>query len=275
MKDITLNYGAIRDSISRLASQEILKENKNDSLNKFITNVKKSPVLLKQHLVFKNFEDCKPFTKESLAERYIAQNLSILKGINWQNILKENRDVRIIMLENSHVESNAGEKNELFNHIQTLVESVTRPGYTKIDESQASYEFILEHLTRNIEESKQSLEEKENPDFLNWEFITNMAVNNFNKRFAHLNESDKKVFNMLISESNNKINYIEDLKNENISLIDGILNESEDISEIKFLEDFKVKMNSLNMSENIDYDECIIEYSELNENLKEIKGTTI
>jgi len=275
MKDITLNYGAIRDSISRLASQEILKENKNDSLNKFITNVKKSPVLLKQHLVFKNFEDCKPFIKESLAERYIAQNLSILKGINWQNILKENRDVRIIMLENSHVESNAGEKNELFNHIQTLVESVTRPGYTKIDESQASYEFILEHLTRNIEESKQSLEEKENPDFLNWEFITNMAVNNFNKRFAHLNESDKKVFNMLISESNNKINYIEDLKNENISLIDGILNESEDISEIKFLEDFKVKMNSLNMSENIDYDECIIEYSELNENLKEIKGTTI
>lgn len=78
MKEISLNFGAIRDSISRLSSMEILKENTSNTLKTFTNKVKKSPVLLKQHLVFKNFEESRPFAKERLAERFISQNLTIL-----------------------------------------------------------------------------------------------------------------------------------------------------------------------------------------------------
>jgi hypothetical protein len=270
-EDISLNFGAIRDSVSRLASQEILKENKNNSLKIFIQKVKKSPVLMKQHLVFKNFEDCKPFLKENLAERFINQNLNVLRGINWRDILKENRDLRIGLLENSHVESNGGAKNDLFNHIQTLIESVTRPDYSKINKSQESYEFLLEYLTRKVEDVQTSPETKDSPDFSNWEFITKMAVNNFNKRYAHLGESEKKIFEMLISESDKKKNYIEDLKKENLGLINELLKVTECIEGVKMLEEFKAKIESDKKPDGFTYDDFILAYSELNESLQEIK----
>ena len=273
-EDISLNFGAIRDSVSRLASQEILKENNNGSLKTFIQKVKKNPVLIKQHLVFKNFEDCKPFTKENLAERFINQNLSILKGIVWKDIIKENRDLRIIMLENSHVESNGGKKNDLFNHIHTLIESVTRPGYDNINKSQQSYEYLLEFLTRKNDENNISQETKDSPDFSNWEFVTKMAVNNFNKRYSHLNESDKKIFHMLISESDKKQNYIEDLRKENIQLIDELmLSEKLEKDDKNLLKEFKAKLESDQKPEGFEYDDFIIAYHELNENILKIKET--
>lgn len=271
-EDISLNFGAIRDSISRLASQEIIKENKNNSLKIFIQRVKKSPVLMKEHLVFKNFEDCKPFVKENLAERFINQNLNILKGINWRDIIKENRDLRIGLLENSHVESNGGAKNDLFNHIQTLIESVTRPGYDQINKSQESYEFILEYLTRKAEPTQVSTEIKDSPDFSNWEFVTKLAINNFNKRYSHLNESEKNIFEMLISEPDKKRNYTEDLKKENIKLIDELLlKENIQINEVKMLEEFKLKLESDKKPDGFTYDDFILAYSELNESLHEMK----
>lgn len=276
MKDITLNFGAIRDSISRLTSQEIIKESSSDSLKQFIQTVKKSPVLMKQHLVFKNFEDCKPFSKENLAERFINQNLSILNNVKWDSIIKENRDLRISLLGDSHVESDKGAKNELFNHIHTLIESTVKPNYTQVNKSQESYEFLLEYLTRKIKENeneKQSLEESEMPNFNNWEYITKMALNNFNKRYKHLNEDDKKVFKILISSPDKKINYIKDLKNENLKMIENLLKENQTIKDIKLLEDFRTKLISENEFKKLPYDDYVIAYLELNENLKKIKTT--
>jgi hypothetical protein len=267
MKDINLNFGAIRDSISRLATNEMLKENKNNTFNVFVENVKKNPTLFKQHIVFKNFEDCKPFKKEMLAERFINENLSILKGLNWFEILKENRETRIKLLENSHVESTGGNKNELFNNIHNLIESVTKPNFTDIEKSQKSYEFLLEYLTRKDE--KTSLEENDNPNFKNWEFITKLAVNNFNSRYEHLEESDKEIMKTLLSENNKKINKLKDLKEDTLKNINKLLNLSKDKEELLALENFKKKIIKHESFENGGVDQQIIEYHELNKTLKE------
>jgi len=268
MKDITLNFGAIRDSITRLSSQEILKESSSDTLKTFTGEIKKSPVLFKQHFVFKNFEDCKPFTKERLAERFINQNLSILKGVKWQDIISENKKIRITLLENSHVESDGGKKNELFNHIHTLIESVTKPNFSNIAAEQESYEYLLEYLTRPVSEQEVSKEKIDNPDLNNWQFITKLAVNNFNERYSHLNEEEKKVLGMFLADDNKKMNYIEDLKKENLELIDGLLREAKEIERIKILEGFKDKLSQSRTYDPFSADDFIISYSELKNNLR-------
>jgi len=268
MKDITLNFGAIRDSISRLSSMEILKENKSNTLKEFADKVKKSPTLIKQHLVYKNIEDSKPFIKERLAERFINQNLSILKGIKWQDILKENKNIRITLLENSHVESNGGKRDELFNSIHTLIESVTKPGFSNMEEEQKAYEYVLEYLTRPVVEEAVSKEKIDNPDLNNWQYITKLAVNNFNERYSHLNEEEKRVLQMLLADDNKKLNHIEDLKNENIQLIDKLLKETIEVERVTLLENFKEKLNKNKVTDSFSADDFIIAYSELKENLQ-------
>lgn len=266
MKEISLNFGAIRDSISRLSSMEILKENTSNTLKTFTNKVKKSPVLLKQHLVFKNFEESRPFAKERLAERFISQNLTILRGLKWQDIVKENKKIRITLLENSHVESNGGKNDNLFDSINTLIESVTKPGFSNIEKEQVAYEYVLKYLTRPVVQEAVSKEKVDNPDLKNWEYITKLAVSNFNERYSHLNESEKRVLQMLLADDNKKLNYIEDLKNENLKLIDNLLKENKDKNKVNILENFKEKLSKT--ADSFSADDFVIAYSELNENLK-------
>jgi hypothetical protein len=267
MKDITLNFGAIRDSVTRLSSQEILKESNSNTLKTFTSEVKKNPILFKQHFVFKNFESCKPFTKERLAERFINQNINILKNVKWQDIISENKKLRISLLENSHVESNCGKKDELFNHIHTLIESVTKPNFSNITAEQKAYEYLLEYLTRPVLEEETSEEKNDNPNLKNWQFITKLAVNNFNERYSHLNEEEKKVLGMLLADDNKKINYIEDLKTENLKLIGALLKEAKEIERVKILEEFKDKLSQSRIYDPFSADDFIISYSELKNNL--------
>ena len=268
MKEITLNFGALRDSISRLSVNEMLKESTSNSLKEFMVAVKKSPTLLKQHYVFKNFEDSKPFSKERLAERFINQNLSILRGVKWQDIIEENKKIRKTLLENTHVESAGGKRDGLFNSIHTLIESVTKPNFSSIQEEQESYEHLLEYLMRPVAVSEKSAEKIDNPNIKNWQYITKLAVNNFNERYSHLNEDEKKVFEMLLSDDNKKVNHIEDLRKENLQIINNLLKEANQTERITILEGFKEKLNKEYQYNAFNADDFILSYSELKENLK-------
>lgn len=270
MKEINLNFGAIKDTISRLSAQEIIKESKNNTLKKFIAEINQNPVLLKQHLIFKNIKEAKPFKdKAFLAERFIQQNLNLFKNIHWEDIIKENRKIRKTLLENFHIESTGGEYNQLYNDIHTLIESTTRPNYLHVDKAEQAYERTINYLMREIKQStiKENYNETtENPTITNWKVITNFAVNNFNKRYEHLDESDKKIFKYLIDTNSNKINYIKDLKQENIKLLDALLETEEELKNIQLLESFKTRLNT----EIIDLDDTLIEFYNLNKTIKNI-----
>lgn len=273
MKQTSLNFGAIRDSVIRHAGKEIMSENgqKTTILNSFMKSVKENPVLKLQYLVFKNIEDGK-FTKERLAERYIAQNLKITEGLSWDKVLESNRALRIALLENSHVEGNK-DKDSLYENIHTIIEANVRKSFVNIDMSEAAYEAVLAHLMSERKENKQVVnEENDSPKLLSWNFITKLAVNNFNERYAHLNESEMSLLKILLSTDDKKKNYLEDLKTENTKLIDSILLEGVNDKTVESsLNMFKNKLSSIS-PESGNLDESIINCAELKDELIEMRN---
>ena len=263
MKQISLNYGAIRDTILKYAGKQLMSEGQTSTiLDSFLKNVKNIPALKIQNIVFKNFEEGK-FPKERLAERYIAQNLKLIESTSWDKVIDSNRDVRISLLVNAHVEGQDN-KSELYESIHTLIESVCRKGFTDIDKSNQAYEFILNHLLREDTINLKEQETEEFPKLLSWNFITNLAVNNFNQRYAHLNEGEKSLLKILLSTEENKVNHLEDLKKENFELINSILQGDLDSDSEKVLMGFKDRISN-KLDENID--ENIIHLAELKETL--------
>jgi|ERR1035437_900058 hypothetical protein len=261
-KTISLNYGAIRDTVYKFASKQLVTENKTTTLmDGFLKSVKENPALKIQNIIFKNFEDAR-FDKERLAERYINQNLKLMENISWESIINSNRDVRIELLENCHVEG-SGEKGELYENIHTIIESMTRRGFNDTDRANKAYDYILEHLMRKDE--VKVVETEELPNMLSWKFVTELAVNNFNQRFGHLNESERNIVKILLSPSDIKENYFSDLKTENINKIDSLISEGTDNESKKLLINFKNKVFSLTESK----DENIIHLAELKETLLE------
>lgn len=269
MKDISYNFGAIRDTVVKLSTAEILREEKSPTLLRFTEALSKIPVLKKQHLIFKNIQNSKVFEKERLAERFLAQNLQLFKNERWDVVLRENKKLRKELLDDIHVQSKTDDK--LFESINTLIESVTNPNFVEFDKEQEAYEYVISHLTRPaINESEKSPEKEDGPSVLNnsWKFITKMAVNNFNERYGHLNEEEKKVFNILISDENTKRNYLESLKNENIELIDKKISEEGLHENIEILKEFRKKIENMKNVNFVNIDECILSCIELKEELK-------
>jgi len=271
MKDISYNFGAIRDSIAKLSSMELMKENKSETLDNFLKETESSPNLKKQQLIYKNIQSCKPFAKERLAERFINQNLSMFKNSNWQDMLKENMSIRKEFLGNpdiSHVE--AREDGKLFEAINTLIESVTNPAFSDFVNESTSYDMVVEHLTREVIEEEKSSEVDDAPAVKDaWKFITKIAVNNFNERYEHLNESEKEVLNVLISNNSNKVEYLGDIIKENVDIINTLLeNEEIDKTNQDILIEFKGKLDKMDKVSNID--DSILECIDLKQTLKEL-----
>lgn len=269
MKEISLNFGAIRESILNVASNEILQENfKKGTLAKFKKSLQENSVLKKQYLVFKNFEECKPFAKEALAERFINQNMKLFKNEKWDAILKENKNIRIDILGDAHVEASA-KNSELFENVHNLIEANTKSDFFNVIKEQESYDFLVKFLTREvIEEEVKSTEKAENPEF-GWDFVTKIAVSNFNKRYTHLNESEKELLGMLLSTPDNKKNHILDLKEEVSKALKTATDGTTDEEGKIIFESFKEKIEKLNNLEESKIDDALIDLTSFREVLKE------
>lgn len=273
MKDISYNFGAIRDSIAKLSSIELMRENKSLTLKSFIEKTNSSPNLKKQQLIFKNIQECKPFEKERLAERFISQNLNMFKNCKWQEILRENINIRKELLGNpdtSHVQ--AKKDGPLFEAINTLIESVTNPSFSNFESESKAYEMIISHLTREVIKEESSTEVDDAPSVSKvWEYITRSAISNFNERYEHLNESEKEVLSVLMSGENNKIEYFEDIKSESIKIINSLIDGDVDKINHDLLIDFKSKIESMNNIPLNEIDEHILECVELKQSLEDLK----
>lgn len=270
MNDISYNFGAIRDSIIKLSASEILKESKSKTLDSFMGMVKQNPILNKQHLIFKNLQESKVFEKERLAERFLNQNLQLFGNEKWEKILEENKKIRRELLDDNHVE--AKKDGKLFESINIMIESITKgPRFNDFEKEQEAYEYIMSHLTRKpINESELSEEKTDSPKLVGdaWKFITKMAISNFNERFKHLNENEKKTFKILTSDEKTKTNYLESLKQENIDIINNKLEIESDNKTIELLNNFKLKLENLKNVSHINLDESIISCLELKDKLK-------
>ena len=273
-ENITFNFGAIRDTITRLSAAELVKEQKSITLDKFLNEIKKSPVLTKQQFVYKNIENAKPFEKERLAERFIAQNMQLFKNEKWNNVINENKRVRKELLDDMHIESKVN--NKLAESINTLIEFNTNSNFINLEKEVEreieAYDYVVKHLTRKVNETDYSKEKSDNPRLNeSWKFITKVAVNNFNERYEHLNEEEKKVFEILVSDEKTKISYLNELKNQNLKLLSQILETKIDIdSEAKaLLENFRNKIENMNNISFVNIDEYILANIELQSYINE------
>jgi hypothetical protein len=273
-ENISFNFGAIRDTITRLSSAELIREHKSVTLDKFLSEIKKSPILTKQQFVFKNIETAKPFTKERLAERFIAQNMQLFKNEKWNNITTENKRVRKELLDDMHIESRVD--NKLAESINTLIEfnsnSIQSDFGKEIEREIDAYDYVIKHLTRLVNESDYSKEKEDNPKLNeSWKFITKVAVNNFNDRYEHLNEDEKKVFSVLIADEKTKISYLSEIKDQNLKMISQLLETKVDLdSDSKeLLEGFKDKLMNMKNVNFVNIDEYILSNLELQSHISE------
>lgn len=273
MKQVSMNFGVIKDTVYRYAGKSLVNEDNTQIslINAFLNEIKKNPLLKKQYLIYKNFEEgyCK---KENLAERFINQNLKLLEGYNWRQIVETNKDIRYSLLEQSHVEGQKG-KEELYEAINTLIKSVTQEGYVEIGKSQDAYDTIVQHLMTAKPESQKTSEtvEEEYPKFLSWKFVTELAVNNFNERYSHLNESEKELLKMLLSTEENKKNSFIDLKKESLEKLNYVLSKYDTTVVQDSFGKFVEKINNMNENEltGSDLDEAIIHLYELQDLIME------
>lgn len=267
MKITSLNFGSIKDTVFRFSSSKIINEGQaKNFINNFTNEIKKNPILKIQYLIYKNIENGN-FKKEYLAERYLNQNLDLISKYSWNDILKENKDFRIKILNNLHVEANS-KNSKLYESIHTLIKSKTQKDFMEIDEENSAYEFVVDYLiSENVSYpiDEEKIENHEFPNFLSWKYVTELAINNLNKRYSHLNENEKDLIKILTSNSDYKINYLKDLKEENLIKIEELLKEAPDGDVVESLNKFKYKIQNINENENTE--ESIINLYELKLNL--------
>lgn len=267
MKNVSLNFGSIKDTILRHSSKTIINEGKAKTLlEMLVSEVKKDPILKLQYLVYKNIQKGN-FSKEYLAERYLNQNIGLVSNLNWEDILKSNKEARFKILNNSHVESNP-ENASLFESIHVLIKAKTQKGFQSFDEENQAYENVINYLTRKEEKSELNENEQTEVDYpklLSWKYVTQLAVNSFNERYGHLNENEQELFRVLTSDENYKKNYFQDLKTENLDRIENILSTNRDPEIENDLQKFRKKIMSLDFHSNID--DSIINLYELKVNL--------
>jgi hypothetical protein len=265
----TLNFGAIKDSVFKFSGYKMLKEGKeNDILKRFLSEVKSKPLLKAQYFFFKNLEEGY-FDKENLAERYLNQNLNLVKNFNWHEILQEHKVLRKLYFPEEFVVLGSVEKRDLYESIATLIESVTKPGYSNFNKSEQAYDFVLNHLTTKkvVSESVESKEKEDMPSVFSWKYVTQKAVNNFNERYSHLDESEKSLLKILMQDEKEKKLYLEHLIKETLTLIESNKKEENNILN-EALNKFETKIKSIKEKESKNIDEDIMNIQELKENLK-------
>tara|TARA_B100000963_G_C22628077_1_gene673411 strand:- start:2228 stop:3037 length:810 start_codon:yes stop_codon:yes gene_type:complete len=267
MEKISLNFGALKDTVYKLSCKEIVYESSNsskkeNSLTKFVKKLKEEPLLKVQYMIFENLTKGH-FENERLAERYINENLSLAEKLNWQDLLQVNKVMRKEILDEHYVQGSE-EYGELYEAIHNLIESRSNIAYSDVNKSHDSYEKILSHLQREVSQvSRDDEESNDMPKFLSWRYVNEHAVSNFNKRYKHLSESDKKVFKILVSSDDVKIKYAKELRESSLSLVKSAILEEGDA----FLNGFEEKLNSINDINPKNVDEIIINCSELHQQL--------
>jgi len=247
----TLNYGAIKDSVTKKTAMEVLRENTNNTLFEFQNVLNEDNVLKMQHILYKNIQSSKSFKKERLAERFLKQNLKLISNTKWNTIMESNKVARVKLFGSINEAKSEGgyvisspENKVLFESIHVLIESETNILFSDFEKEADAYEYVVGHLTRELNEEKtNSLEESDSPKLNKfWGFLTKNAISNFESRYSHLNEDEKKVFKILVAEGDIKMSYIKETKEKALGLIDEKMKDSSREDKVK-LETFKNKLN--------------------------------
>lgn len=269
--DSTLNFGSLKETVIKKSSTELVRGFKGDSLITFMESVKKNPILTKQFIVYKNFETVKPFSKEVLAERFIAQNMKIFENVKWNDIISENKKTRkdfVGTIDEATVVSKK-ENRELYEAVSTLIESKTNKLFNNFEKEVNSYDHLVKFLTREADVMNEEKEERPGINKMS-DFILKNAVSNFNQRYSNLDENEKNIFKILIADKEEKLTKIKSIKEETLKNIENKILKEENADNEKILQEFKEKVQKELPEEKLLSEEYVLNLCELNNTIKNI-----
>jgi hypothetical protein len=209
-----INFGILKASLFHKLTESL---DKNDELNSeyisFFEVIKSDPVLQVENIIYKNLlnKHISP-SSESTIVRYIDENINLFKNFSREDFHKAHAKLEQFK---SKVNPNYQPSNaKILNAIDSLLyESLSLDinALPNIDALHEAYEIVLEHIKQpkttetQLSKVKQPLKES----------ILKNAINKFNEKYSHLNESDKKLLSVLINPDNKaKKELFESLKNE-------------------------------------------------------------
>lgn len=265
----TLNFGALKDSITKKAGIEMARDNRNSTLVHFLESVKKNPILKKQFLLYKNFEKTKPFDSPRLAERFIEQNLQVLRDVNWNDLQRENASLRQALLGAPDESTVVAQKNneQLFENINLIIESRLNKNFKRFDLDVKAYGQLVDHLTREVVEEERN-PEKERPELNKmWKFVTKNALNYFNERYEALDENERALFKVLISERKDRKEAAIRLREELSEVLKSKIKSSENHEDVAILESFKQKVEKEVSDDVMTSDDYLMSFFELKQTL--------
>lgn len=257
MKNI--NIGVANLVVSNILKESYLNNQSIDeaknTTSKLLDIVKNSPILQLEFKVFNNLEN-KEIVNETLAPRYIDNNIKLFEVYTLDELQKEHEKLRPFIPDNI----NEDERTKLYNSIGILIEESLKPSdEIEVDQIHEAFSTVLEH----IQKPKQKKEEDNITNNINEEVIE-IAINKFNEKYEKMTLAEVNLFKKLVNaDDDEKKQLFEEYKNENINILESLAKENENDKITKSLE--KVNNMSYN-SEQADSD--IIKLFELKQGLE-------
>ena len=223
MKNI--NIGVINLIISNKLNESFFKNsfiNESKSLiNEFLNVVKNSPILQLEFKVINNIEN-KYIKDDMIASRYIDSNIKLFEIYDIDEVNAKHKKLEKFINENVSLNSN-NNKIKLYESIGTLIiESLKNYNDVDVDNIHESFITVLNHVMT----PKNNNDISSDISNIN-EHVIKIAVDKFNDKYKSLDENDKEILYKLINyDYDNKIKLFEELKNDNLSKLNNITDES-------------------------------------------------
>ena len=256
------NFGKIKNVFNNLLIEGIVKKDvaSKKLFKKYIKAIKESEILKTQFLVYNNIEN-KIDADSFSANVFVSENIKLLDKYKTSDILKENLILVKLLKESKDKFADDYELSNLHESLSALV--FTKRTAQNIEKITEEIKNVTKYITTN--KAKEVNESIELPVSL----LTNLMVDKYNEKYSTLEESEKEILTVLMdSNFENKKNFYSKVVNECVSMVDGLLKESDSESSLKLT---KVKDKLLEDVQEIKEEEFLTKISkliELKNNLK-------
>lgn len=193
-------------------SNTLIEESK-QYMNEFFNIIKNSPILQLEFKIFNNIET-KHIENDVAATRYIDNNVKLFEVYTLSEIEREHEKLKQFIVEDVKVDD---DRVKLYIAINNLIkESLSNYENIDVDIIHESFEYVLNHI------KKPKVDEKHPHNLIN-EDVIEIAINKFNEKYSSLNEDEKSLLLKLIkSTPEEKETLLEEYKNENLAILEGM-----------------------------------------------------
>lgn len=217
-----INIGVVNAIISNNLNEsyfndQLIEESKKIAFD-FLDIVKNSPILQLEFKTYNNIEG-KHIVNDLLAKEYVDTHVKLFETYTIEEVEAEHEKLSNFLKEHS-ISTKINENSDitLYNSINNLVlESLKNGNDVNVDTIHESFTLVFNH----IKTPKQQLTESVEEENLN-ETVIQIAVDNFNKKYANLDEGDTNLIKKLVkSDDKGKETLLETYKTETLELLES------------------------------------------------------